>query len=142
MNSGLTIETAGQATFGPCECCGTMTQRVWGYAYKDDAALAAYFVEWTPRHEAHSATFDLIVGPWGERTQPSDRQAVSLDFRTFDGGPSFMVVDANQRMDRSNLASQALTREQVIGTGLAPTVFGICDAIWLNDPRTGELRAP
>ncbi len=47
-------------------CCGEMTSRVWGYAYRGDDALAAYFVEWTRGHSYREATFDLIIGQWGE----------------------------------------------------------------------------
>jgi hypothetical protein len=62
QNLQLSIDPNDQRTFGPCDCCGNMTQRVWGYVYDNDAALAAYFVEWTPGHVEQSANFDLIVG--------------------------------------------------------------------------------
>jgi hypothetical protein len=56
----LRLETSGEKTFGPCDCCGEMAKRVWRFVYDADAAIAAYFVEWTPGHEASSAAFDLI----------------------------------------------------------------------------------
>jgi hypothetical protein len=37
-----------------------LTKRVWGFVYDSKAALAAYFVEWTPGHEGSSANFDLM----------------------------------------------------------------------------------
>jgi hypothetical protein len=45
-----------------------LTKRVWGFVYDSKAALAGYFVEWTPGHEGSSANFDLIVGTWGDDT--------------------------------------------------------------------------
>ena len=118
-----------------------MTSRVWGYVYRSQAAIAAYFVEWTPQHQERDATFDLIVGKWGEQTQASDRQAVSVAFRQLQSGPSFMVQDANTRnIVSSSLISRALDRDAVIGTPLAEEIFAICDLIYLADPRLDELK--
>jgi hypothetical protein len=139
--SKLTLETSGESSFGPCECCGQMTSRVWGFVYDHDAAAAAYYVEWTPGHEVTTAAFDLIIGTWGENTDAKDRQAVSLEFRKLESGPAFMVTDAeNRAVARSSLVSKALSREEVIGTATASHVFAICDAIYLEDPRISLLR--
>jgi hypothetical protein len=139
--SKLAIEVSGESSFGPCECCGQMTSRIWGFVYDHDAATAAYYVEWTPGHEITSATFDLIIGAWGENTDASDRQAVSLDFRKLESGPAFMVTDAkNRAVASSSLVSNALSREEVIGTETAAHVFAICDVIYLEDPRLSLLR--
>src|SRR5882757_5597116 len=107
----LTVETSGEKSFGPCDCCGQMTSRVWGFVYDRDVAVAAYFVEWTPRHEHSSAAFDLIVGAWGNDTDRSDRHAVSLDFRKLNNGPAFMVTNASTRaVANSPLICKALNR--------------------------------
>jgi hypothetical protein len=76
----LTIYPEDARTFGPCDCCGQMTSRVWGYVYKLGDALAVYYVEWTPGHET-SAHFDIILGTWGDETQKPDRKAISLEYR-------------------------------------------------------------
>jgi hypothetical protein len=137
----LTIEVSGESSFGPCECCGQMTSRVWGFVYDHDAATAAYYVEWTPGHEVTSAVFDLTIGAWGEDVDASHRQAVSLEFRKLESGPSFMVTDSKHRaVASSSLVSKALTREEVIGTATAAHVFAICDVIYLEDPRLTLLR--
>jgi hypothetical protein len=118
-----------------------MTSRVWGYVNRFEEAVAAYFVEWTPGHEANQANFDLIIGRWGENTHESDRQAVSLEFRKFEGGPSFMIIDSTGRsVARSTLISKALNRTDVIGTSIEPQVFAICDVIFLEDARLSILR--
>jgi hypothetical protein len=116
----MTIETSGEKTFGPCDCCGEMTNRVWGFVYDDDGASAAYFVEWTPGHEARSAAFDLIIGAWGDEADNSSRVAVCLEFRKLDTGPAFMVIDGGTRaVANSLLISKALSREEVLGTETA-----------------------
>jgi hypothetical protein len=137
----LTLETSGEKTFGPCGCCDEMTKRVWGFVYDADAALAAYFVEWTPGHQSSSANFDLIVGMWGDENDNSRRRAVSLEFRRLETGPTFMVIDAvNRPVASSPLISAALKREEVIGTETANLAFSICDVIYLKEPRLAWLR--
>ena len=137
----LEIEQENQRRFGPCSCCGEMTSRVWGYAYRAGECLAAYFVEWTPGHDEREATFDLIMGRWGEETTASDRKALSLGFRQLQTGPSFMIQNASVRPVGSNsLVSKALDRNEVLGTPLANEAFAICDLVYLGDPRIEELR--
>ena len=139
--STLTIENSGEKSFGPCDCCGEMTQRVWGFVYEDDAALAAYFVEWTLGHEASSAIFDLIIGAWGEGKDSSGRKAVSLEFRRLQSGPAFMVINAKTRPTaNSTLISEALSRDGVLGTPVANEAYRICDAVYLKEPRLAWLR--
>jgi hypothetical protein len=136
----LEIDPANQSTFGPCECCGEMTSRVWGYVYRAELALAAYYVEWTPGHGGSQANFDILIGKWGDDANPSDRSAVCLEFRKLESGPAFMVIDAvTRKVATSSLISTALDRDQVIGTPLAQQVFDICDLIYLDDSRISEL---
>jgi len=141
----LTLEILpnNEKRFGPCECCGQMTARVWGYIHRGDRGYAAYYVEWTPGHESNAANFDLIIGRWGEETSAQDRQAIALKFRKLETGPAFMVIDASSRpYAPSDIASKPLTRaEVVIGTPLANEVFAICDLIYVEDPRIAELRS-
>jgi hypothetical protein len=140
----LTVEMQGAADFGPCECCGSPTRRVWGFVHHGEATQAAYFVEWTPGAvPLHGACFDLILGQWGGQTTAENRVATSLRLRHFPTGPQFMVVDAVGRHHAaSSLVSTALTREQVIGSSLATKAFAVVDAIWLGDARIAEIIAP
>ena len=141
MGYHLLINAEDERTFGPCECCGNMTRRVWGYVNDKDSTIAAYFVEWTPGHEEHAANFDLIVGKWGEDAGPADRKAVALAFRRLEAGPQFMVINAMDRpVGKNSLVGEALCREQVIGHPVAQTVFALCDTIFLDDPRVLSLR--
>jgi hypothetical protein len=139
--SGMTLEfeADNEREFGPCPDCGQRTKRVWGYIYRDDAAFAAYYVEWTPSHR--DALFDLIIGEWGESATADQRKAVSVAFKVLDSGPSFMVQDASARtIGSSSLASEALDRKDVIGSRIAEQVFQICDLIYVADPRISDLR--
>jgi hypothetical protein len=136
----LEYDSTSEREFGPCPDCGQKTKRIWGYVYCDDAAIAAYFVEWTPSHAQRDAMFDLIVGTWGEGAGPEQRKAVSVAYRVLQTGPSFMVQDASARtIGSSSLVSQSLDRDDVIGQPIAEKVFAICDAIYAGDPRIVEL---
>lgn len=128
---------------GPCDCCGTMTHRVWGWVNHGPDTVAAYFVTWTKGDpKGHGAAFDFVIGRWGDGTTAADRVAVALDLRFSERGPEFMVVDAEPRgMAREGVAESALNRSQVIGTKVADAVFGMVDAVWVEDARIKELTA-
>ena len=88
----------------------------------------------------HGATFDLILGKWGEGATPSDRVAVSLRFRRIETGPSFMVADAADRpTGRGGLAGVALARNQVLGSRWEREAYDVVDAVWLKDTRISEI---
>jgi hypothetical protein len=140
-NMSLEYEASNEREFGPCPDCGQQTKRVWGYVYRDDAAIAAYFVEWTPSHQERDAMFDLIIGKWGDSAGAADRKAASVAYRVLETGPSFMVQDAStRRIGSSSLVSEALSRNDVVGKQVASEVFAICDLIYLADPRIASLR--
>jgi hypothetical protein len=140
MAAAFKVEQTGQRS-SHCDCCGTATQRVWGFVSRGGVAVASYFVGWTIGRPDHGAAFDIIVGAWGEGTTPEDRSAVALDFRVIDGTPQYMVVDAKDRPTASSdLVGKALARTDVIGTPLAAQIFEIVDAVYLGDATLDELR--
>jgi len=139
--AGLIVEPTGQKDFGPCECCGGTSRTVWGLVHEGRQSLASYFVQWklgqVPRH---GANFDLILGKWGEGAGPDDRVAVALQFRRTEKGPSFMVVDAQDRpTTRGDLAGAALGRDQVLGSSWEQVAYDVVDAVWLKDERIKEI---
>ncbi len=143
LRDELTLEIDPEHTrvFGPCDCCGNMTKRVWDYVHRGDAGFAAYFVEWTPNHRDCAANFDFIYGVWGEGTTAEDRIAISVAYRYLDSGPSFMVIDASSRpVSQSTLVKSAATRNEVLGGNLREITFALCDVVYLNDPRIEEIR--
>jgi hypothetical protein len=125
---------------GRCDCCGTRTKRVWGFVRRIGEPIGAYFVSWTEGKPDHGAAFDLILGKWGDDATRNDRFSVALDYRLVDNIPTWMVVDAVNRVtSKSTLVGAAFKRTDVIGTPLAPQVFAIVDAVYVS---TGieELR--
>jgi hypothetical protein len=129
------------ANVGHCDCCGCTTKRVWGLVHLDRDAVAAYFVGWAEQKPDHGATFDLILGKWGDSATRLDRFAVALDYRIVEASPQFMIVDARDRLSsHGDLVSAALKRSDVIGTALAPQIFAVVDAIYMGDSRLEELR--
>ncbi|MEL6177725.1 MAG: hypothetical protein AAFS10_02170 [Myxococcota bacterium] len=140
--SGLTVEPLEEHTAEPCACCGHRSRAVWGMIHDPVGPLASYAVHWTPHHTAtQGATFDLVLGEWGETSTLDDRIAVSVQMRHGERGASFMVSDAHQR-PLSALAARHLAREQVVGTGIGKEVFACLDAIWLQDARIREVTQP
>ena len=136
----LEIEPTG-ATAGHCDCCGSTTERVWGFVHGNKETLAAYFVSWARQRPNHGASFDFILGKWGESATPQERYVVSLDCRIIEGAPQFMVVDAHGRLPSAqDVAESALTRSEVIGTPLAPQIFQLVDEVYISDPRLAEIR--
>ena len=101
------------------------------------ATVAVYTVSWTVDAPAHQPTIDLIIGPWGESSDPKDRILVSLLYEPGDDGGDFGVIDAATRpaANDASLCGHAMGRDDVIGTPLAPRVFELIDAIWAGDPR-------
>jgi hypothetical protein len=116
----LTVDPDGES-HGHCDCCGHTTLRIWGYIAKADACLALHYVRWTIDHLEHDPLFQLVIGPWGEGTEPKDRFCVAFLYRL--SVWSFMVIDAheNQLADGS-IARIGLRRHEVIGTPLASQV--------------------
>jgi hypothetical protein len=137
MPSTYAIEILDESG-GFCDCCGEASRSVWGLVHHGDATVAAYWMHWTVGHlDEPGANLDIVIGAWGETATPSHRQAVSLLYRQpEDQPPAFMVIDATDRpIAKSALVGGALRREDVIGTPLADHVFGLVDAICLQDSR-------
>jgi hypothetical protein len=140
----LSVEPTGASDFGPCDCCGSATRRVWGFAHAPDRAVAAYFVQWAVGRVAdHGALFDLVLGRWGDGATAADRVLVTLDYRLTDTGPAFMVVDsAGRPADDPGLVGPALTRAEVVGQPVAGEAFPVADAVLAQDARIAEVLGP
>jgi hypothetical protein len=137
----LQVEPTGSKDFGPCSCCGNMSRTVWGFVHSPSSTLAAYFVQWTLNSPQHGANFDLIIGAWGEDVTAEDRQAISLEYRVFEHGGEFMVIDSDTRpVADPSMVKEALRRDQVVGKPLAQHVFAIADAVFVKEERIHEIR--
>ncbi len=124
---------------GRCACCGKSRRTVWGYVYRDGGPRACYFVEWTIGRRDCSARFDVVVGDWFDGTTEADREAVSLEYRLLDTGPSFSVVDAEGRPAAE--VGRAMKGVEVAGTPLAEEVVTIAGAVLEVDDRVRELAS-
>jgi hypothetical protein len=140
----LRVELTGANDFGPCECCGNNSRCVWGFIHTAQDTLAAYSVHWTlNRVKDHGATFDLILGQWGEKASAKDRCLVSLAYRFSEEGPEFMVIDGHDRPSaKSELVGRVLRRDEVVGQPIANLAFAAVDAILAQDSRVLELLGP
>jgi hypothetical protein len=142
FNLRLEIFPPDHKEFGPCECCGNMTHRVWGWIYSGESARTAYFVEWTPHTPVIEANFDLIIGRWGDDTYAKDRVSIALEFRKLAAGPAYRVIDACSRpYAKNDLVGKALDREAVLQSASRDEVFACCDVIYQEDPRLEVMRS-
>lgn len=143
----MSDEDIVRATFwnesvGHCDCCGNESKTIWGSLADSSGARAVYYVQWTVEEPDHMPNFDIVLGPWGDGTAPSDRVLVSLLYRPSPRGGSFMVASGKgRRADDRSLCGRALDRTDVIGTPLATEVFSLVDSLWLTEPRIEEIRA-
>lgn len=127
---------------GHCDCCGNQSKTIWGDLSDASGTKAVYFVQWTVDKPQHMPNFDLVIGPWGDGTAPSNRVLVSLLYQPRQGGGSFMIVNGQgRRADDRGLCDRALERAEVVGTPLAKEVFSLVDALWLTESRIEEVRA-
>lgn len=137
----MRIELGNENIPSTCECCGNKTKSVWGYAYKNEVILAAYFVQWTHARPDHAANFDFLIGTWGNN-KINDKILASWVYNTNNEGGSFCAIDGyNRPAATSELCSRALSRNEVTNNG---EIIGICaeiiDALWLQDPRIIEIN--
>ena len=135
----IEIEPASMKSSGRCACCGKSRRTVWGFVYRDGGPRACYFVEWTLGRRGCSARFDVVVGEWFDGTTEADREAVSLEYRLLDTGPSFSVVDADGRPAAE--VGRAMKGAEIAGTPLAAEVVSIAGAVLRVDDRVRELAA-
>ena len=142
----MSKEDIVRATFwneskGHCDCCGKQSKTIWGDLADSSGTKAVYFVQWTVGEPGHMPNFDIVLGPWGEGTDPCDRILVSLLYQPRPGGGSFMVTSGKgRRADDRSLCGRALERVDVIGTPLANEIFSLVDSLWLTEARIEEIR--
>lgn len=135
----LIIEPLGLSR-GHCDCCGLESQTVWGNICADGVIVACYFIHWTRGQSVHYPSLDFLIGSWGENAQ-NDRVLVSWVYSASHN--QFMIVDSASRpAARSDLCSQALTRDQVLSNPqLVEDAKAVLDAVWLGDKRIEEVKA-
>lgn len=127
---------------GHCDCCGKQSKTIWGDLEDSSGTKAVYFVQWTVDEPEHMPCFDLVLGPWGDGSAPSDRVLVSLLYKPRPGGGSFMMASGKgRRADDRSICGRALERSDVVGTALANEVFSLVDSLWLSEPRIEAVRA-
>jgi hypothetical protein len=137
VGTTIEIEPASMKTSGRCACCGKSRRTVWGYVYRDGGPRACYFVEWTLGLRSCSARIDVVLGSWFDGTTEADREAVSLEYRLLDTGPTFSLADATGRPAAE--VGRATRPFEVAGTALAEEAVTIAGAILKADERVREL---
>ena len=116
-------------------------RNVRGFVLSDQEAVAAYIVRWKQNKPELRVNFDLVIGKWGARGKPSNRQMVSLVYHFSNGKRRFDIINPDQSsFADSELASTTLTKEDVFGKEIARSVFAIVNTIFTKDARLAEIR--
>jgi len=127
-------------SIGHCDCCGRVSKTIWGDLSDESGTHAIYFVQWTVGAPEHDLNIDLVIGAWGEGTEPAARDLIALAYRPNISGGSFMVLDATgRRADDRKICGRALRRDEVLNTALAEKAFLLVDALWLTEPHIMEI---
>ena len=90
------------------------SRAVRGFVSDEHGELAAYSVEWIPGHERAGADFDLVVGPWHEEADTTQRHLVSLRLDFPRDRVRLDLQDAHRRPAAdAGFAGRALAIEEV-----------------------------
>ena len=117
-----------------CEHCGSNYEHVTGFVSADGDAHAAYFAA-CHGHPEHEAQIDVIVGPWGEGSEPEGRAHFSCFLRP-DGA---MAVDAPVAITvDAPLVGLRLTREAALSHELLPRFWEVVDLLTEADPSVRD----
>ena len=124
-------------TGGRCACCGKTRCTAWGFVYREGGPRACYFIEWTVGRADCAARIDVVVGDWFDGTTELDRDALSIEYRLLDAGPTFTVVDAAGRPAAE--VGRPAKASEVSGSPLAEEALTIARAVLEKDERVAEL---
>lgn len=133
----IEVEPASMKNSGRCACCGKSRRTAWGFVYRDGGPRACYFVEWTLGRRDCAARVDVVVGEWFDGTTEDDREAVSLEYRLLESGPSFTLGDVADRPAAE--VGRTTKGAEIAGTPLAIEVLSLAGIVLRGDPRLQEL---
>jgi hypothetical protein len=109
-------------------------KRAWSFVYRDALPFAVYYAEWTDVANVEEMDLDVIIGEWGDGTSAHDRGLVSVWTKL--DPVQFMVVDSNTRLPRYlQVASKAMSREEVLSSAIKAPLFELLDLIFQEDDR-------
>jgi hypothetical protein len=110
-----------------------------GFISDATQSLAAYIIAYTNGNPEHGAEFTFMVGKWGEGAMAQDRFVIVLHHFPERG---FMIDSdiAEKKSNMRELASNFLSREDIIGSDFADSLFGMVDAVYMKDSRLDEIR--
>lgn len=133
----IRIKPDGSARSEMCSHCAGATITVWGYVYKDEAALAAYFARWTENHLERGMQMMVSIGGWsGDKQTP--RVGFGIECHMDDGIPGFTLVDAATlpwHGQEPQVLGTPLNRNDALTHDRKEQVFAILDHLIEDDSR-------
>ena len=118
-----------------CDCCGSEKNRVWGFVSKKGDAHAVYYALLNVTEEEPRVGLTLSVGPWSERTNPSQRSWVHLNVWSEEDGIHMNIRDPKE----SNFypwekGGTGLTREEAKRSSVIQEIWSVADFVVDTDP--------
>lgn len=138
--TALRLEAGERAESGPCECCGNMTQTIWGYIFEDRAPAAVYYARWTKGKPDDDAIIAISIGEWGSHSRPQDRNCVAMRCKLVSGQPQFMIIDAaTTPWQSAEVLGVMLSRDQVLSSDISQRAYSMIDCVVEEDLRFSEF---
>ena len=142
----LTLEQAGDKTFGKCDCCGSRSRKVWGYvnSLSFGGAHAVYYARWADGNREHGLSMLVSIHGWGEGADETRRRLVSVYCRLADTGPQFMALDEPDSEWGGDLTrfGKVVNRDNLLSSPLRREVFDVVDLVFAKDRRVRGFVYP
>lgn len=132
----IAVEPEPRVKESACPSCAGCNRLLHGYIYEDGDAHGLYFVEWCDGSHPYRAAFlTLGLGAFGEDTDPGDRRAYAVEWRS----QGMALLDEPAR-DRPDLLGRFVPREEALALPDIDHVWHVADHVVVDDPRVGDLR--
>jgi len=135
----LTIELGDPIEPRACDDCGSQTQTLVRFVYRDGNAYAIYYVRFSPTHPEHPVKLAVGLGEWSEDSGPDGRQSFALDLRVTESRYEVMVTDAaDSPWANASVLGPMLNRAEALAHPRIQEVFHVTDHMVLEDPDLKE----
>jgi hypothetical protein len=132
----IRVEPEPETKTTVCDSCGGVNSLVHGLVYEDEFAHGVYFVEWCDgEHPVRAAYLALGLGAFGEGTQPADRMAFGVEWRSIG-----MALTDKPVRDRPDLLGAFVPREDALQIPNLDELWHAVDHIIAEDARLAAVQ--
>ncbi|WP_250446162.1 hypothetical protein [Actinotalea sp. C106] len=126
-----------------CPDCGGQRYKVSGEVDEDEQPVAVYIAYLYHHDGMHEVFLDLVVGPWEEDADPSERLTFSTRTGPVDDGSiATTLLDGGYMTSDDPMWGTKVSREDGLVHPLIPTVWRYLDSIVEEVPAIAGHLAP